>query len=594
MESPTLGRGRGTDPVLERSGWFAIVSSCALSCSWACSLGSAAAQTVPDVKPAASAPAQDTGAASESNTLPDFVAVPSRWYAPGHALDGIEPPPYEINELAFPLNSYRQNSLKGDFPIFGTEDLFLNVTLTEHAFYNYRIVPTGSGITGTGPVDPAFFGEDEQEFLRNDLALTFDLFKGQQAFKPVDWRIHVTGVYTYTDLDVKEVGVTDVDVSDGTHRKENDLALQEAFVEYHICDLSDRYDFLALEAGILPFRSDFRGFIFDDVNLGARLFGNYDENKYQFNAVFFDMLDKDSNSLLNTFEDRHQNVVILNLYRQDWPVRGYTTSFSFHYNDDDRGFHFDDNGVLVTPAPVGRAQKNEVTAYYLGWAGEGHLGPINITHALYQALGEEENNPFAAREVRIDARLAALELSYDVDWTRFRLFGMYATGDDDTRDSTAEGFDAIVDAPSFAGGDLSYFNSQAIRLLGVNLTQLNSFLPDLSTSKFEGQANFVNPGVQLLGGAVDFEFTPKLRAQVGGNYLLFTDTSVIETYLQLPDVGKEIGAEMFSGLQYRPFLNNHFIVRLGYSLFFPGEGFERIYQTSHNQYSTFIDLQMTW
>ena len=44
--------------------------------------------------------------------------------------------------------------------------------------------------------------------------------------------------------------------------------------------------------GIQPFNSDFRGFIFNDTNLGARLFGNLGNNRYQYNLAFFDMLEK--------------------------------------------------------------------------------------------------------------------------------------------------------------------------------------------------------------------------------------------------------------------------------------------------------------
>ena len=80
-----------------------------------------------------------------------------------------------------------------------------------------------------------------------------------------------------------------------------DVALQEASFEYHIANLSDRYDSISIKAGIQPFNSDFRGFIFNDTNLGARLFGNLGNNRYQYNLAFFDMLEKETNSGLNTF-----------------------------------------------------------------------------------------------------------------------------------------------------------------------------------------------------------------------------------------------------------------------------------------------------
>ena len=83
-----------------------------------------------------------------------------------------------------------------------------------------------SGITGPGPVAQTFFGDGEQTFLQNDLAISFDLFRGQQAFQPVDWRIRVTPVFNFTSLSVQEVGVVQIDPSKGTTRDRGDVAMQ--------------------------------------------------------------------------------------------------------------------------------------------------------------------------------------------------------------------------------------------------------------------------------------------------------------------------------------------------------------------------------
>ena len=528
-----------------------------------------------------------------------FAPIYNRWYAPGHPNTElgfeIEPPPYlEVNKPASRWNPYRQNVLKGDFPILGTEDVFLSTIWTYRLLFNKRKVPTPAGITGGSVVDPNFFGDGQQDFWRHDAAITVDLFKGQQAFKPVDWRLKFTPVFNYTDLGVENPGVVKIDVSEGNTRQERDVALQEALLEYHLFDLSDRYDFVSSELGIFPFRSDFRGFVFDDTNLGARLFGNYDDNKWQYNLVFFDMLDKDTNSELNKFDDREQEVLIANLYRQDWPVKGFISQASFHYNNDHRGTHFDDNGFLVSPAPVGLAQKNEVESYYFGLAGEGHFGRINVTTALYQAFGEDDNNPFAGRKVDINAHLVALELSYDVDWYRWRLYAMHASGDDDTRDGDAEGFDAILDAPAFAGGEFSFFNSAAIQLLGVKLTNSLSPLADLQSSKLEGKSNFVNPGINLIGVAWDAELTPTLRTMIGTTYLRFDQSEVLESFLELPEVEREIGWEFFMGTQWRPLLTQNVIFQLGTSALIPGDGFERMFQSDETLYSLFFNTILTF
>ncbi len=531
--------------------------------------------------------------------LRDFEPMPSRWFAPGRPVTDIEPPQYVVNERASPWNPYRQNALKGDFPILGTEDLFFSFTATNRLFIERRNVPTPTGITGPGPVRPGFFGDGDQLFIQDDLALTFELFKGQQAFKPVDWRIRVTPVFNYTRLEVNEVGVVVIDPAQGDTRERGDATLQEAFVEYHLFDWNDRYDFASVEAGVLPFRSDFRGFIFEDTNLGVRFFGNADENKWQYNLAFFDQLDKDTNSGLVRYEDRDQNVLIANVYRQDsllgfLPLLGYTTSFSFHWNHDRRNAEFDDNGFLVAPAPIGNFTPNELDAYYLGWAGEGHLGRWNITHALYYVFGEESQNPIAARSTDISASLAALELSYDIDWWRPRVFGLYASGDDDPRDGDAEGFDAIVDAPNFGGGAFSFWNTQGLKFVGTSLTNPGSPLADLQTSKTQGQANFVNPGVILLGGAVDAELTPKWRAQLGFTWLNFVTTESLEFLLQAAEVDKSIGTEVFFGTQYRPLLTNNIIIQFGASALMPDDGFARIYDSDEVVYNVFTNIITTW
>jgi hypothetical protein len=48
-----------------------------------------------------------------------------------------------------------------------------------------------------------------------------------------------------------------------------------------------------------PFSSDFRGFLFQDNQLGVRLFGNRDNNRYQYNLAASWRIEKDTNSGLN-------------------------------------------------------------------------------------------------------------------------------------------------------------------------------------------------------------------------------------------------------------------------------------------------------
>ena len=271
-----------------------------------------------------------------------------------------------------------------------------------------------------------------------------------------------------------------------------------------------------MRVGLQAFSSDFRGFIFSDANLGARLFGNFGSNRWQFNLAFFEMLEKDANSELNVINFsrlrfRDQKVYVANLYRQDTFVRGYTTQFSLHFNDDRPSTQFDVNGFPVRPARIGFPREHRVEAGYLGWTGDGHVGRLNVTHAFYQAFGRDTFNGIAGRATHINAQMAAGEVSIDYDWLRYRGSVFWTSGDSNPDDGQARGFDAILDATSFAGGKFSFWNSQGIRLTqtAVALVEPRSLIPSLRSSKLQGQANFVNPGLTLYNGGIDVGCDPQ-------------------------------------------------------------------------------------
>jgi hypothetical protein len=432
------------------------------------------------------------------------------------------------------------------------------------------------------------------------------LFKGDTAFKPIEWRVKGTMVVNLNAVKVAENAVVRPDVRDGTSRVRGFLALQELFGEWKLRDLSPNYDFVSVRAGIQPFSSDFRGFVFTDTNFGVRLFGNYHSNREQYNLAVFDRLEKDTNSGLNTFERRHQQVAVANVYRQDFLTPGYTAQASLHYLRDEATFKFDKNGFLARPDPVGSAQPHQIEAVYLGVTGSGHVGRINVEDALYFVTGKDSLNPIAgpARPMkpgegdRVDIRalMGALELSIDRDWYRPKLAYFYASGDGDPVDRNAKGFDSIFDNPAFAGGGFSFWNRMGIRLAGsgVTLVSRGSLLPDLRSSKEEGQPNFVNPGLQLASAAVDLDLTPKLRATLTANYLRFDKTETLELVLFQSPIHREIGWDLSAGVRWRPYLNQNAVVVGGVAALLPGKGFADIYETRSPLFAAFTNLILTY
>lgn len=178
--------------------------------------------------------------------------------------------------------------------------------------------------------------------------------------------------------------------------------------------------------------------------------------------------------------------------------------------------------------------------------------------------------------------MAALELSVDTDWMRHKFSIFYASGDSDASDGKATGWDAIVDTPNFLGGQFSYWQRQGLNLGGtaVGLKQRLSLIPELSSNKFLGQSNFVNPGIFIIGVGEEWEVTPRTRFFANLNYLMFVNTDSLSTALVTDGIAKEIGLDLSFGVETRPLLTDNLRISGGLGMLFPGEGFKDIYRAS--------------
>jgi hypothetical protein len=182
--------------------------------------------------------------------LPESEPEPKRWFIgfgrwKRYADPSTETPYQEDLKLWHP---YLQSKLKGDAPIIG-QDIFLNITAEDFFQAEVRKLPTPSGVSAAQPNSSEFFGRSEQWFWANDFSIGVDLFKGETAFKPVEWAVRLLGVYNHNYLEVEENNVVNPNPQDGTTREKEFFSLQEAFGELHIRDLSNNYDFVSSRVG---------------------------------------------------------------------------------------------------------------------------------------------------------------------------------------------------------------------------------------------------------------------------------------------------------------------------------------------------------
>lgn len=537
---------------------------------------------------ASARPARAQDAEPRGSATKEPVPVEDRWR--------LDFPDWDRRVRGRLLDPYNLNPLKGDVPIKGTQATFFSLTAVSDSSVEGRRLPVPSDVS-TADTDAAeFFGRGEQLSLVEEILLTLDLFHGSTSYKPVDWELRLTAAANVNVLKARENGIVNINPDRGVDRTDRHVGLQEAFGEVKLLDVSPNYDVVSFRAGIQGFTSDFRGFVFSDNNLGARLFGNFAKNRYQWNVAVFDQLEKDTNSGLNTFERRKQHVAVANLYAQDFLALGYTAQLSFHWNRDRGERHLDENGFPVRPALIGTPKRHDQDAYYVGWAGDGHVGRLNLSHALYHVFGEDSFDPIAGKKVDLDGWLGALELSVDFDWLRYKVSGFYQSGDSAPRDGKAKGFDGILENMNFAGGPFSFWNRQSVRLTqtGVGINQRFSLFNAFKSSKDEGQSEYVNPGLVLLNVGVIAKLTPKLVAEANVNYLRFATTKPVEFVLFQPNVPAEIGVDASLGLKYRPFLNDNVVAVLGASALFPGAGLEEIFSSNCSQAGCGAKAETLW
>ena len=528
--------------------------------------------------------------------LPELAAVPDRWRI--------------VSALGYPerlWDPYNGNNvLKGDRPAFG-KDWFVSLAAISDSTFEGRSVPTPVAIAASperGQLD--VLGDPGQTLFTQNLITEFVLYKGDTVFKPPDYEFRFLPVFNLTRLAVNELGVVKVDPTSGDSRTEGFFGIQGLFVDKHLRNVSERYDFDSIRIGIQPITADFRGFLFQDSPIGVRLFGTRDNNRWQYNIGWFRRIEKDTNSGLNDitendFSDaiRDDDVLLFNLYRQDFPFLGFTSQVALVHNrnsENDSDF-IDDNGFLTRPAALGIQKNREYDVTYIGYNGDGHIGRWNLSVSAYYAFGDETPATFADQKSDISAAFVAAELSRDFDWIRVRASGVYGSGDDDPYDDKSTGFDAIFENPLIAGADTSFWIRQAIPLIGggrVTLSGQNGLLNSLRSNKLQGQSNFTNPGVGLLGLGADLDLTPQIRVSLNANQLFFADTAVLEAARNQGDIHRRIGADLSLSITYRPFTSQNVVLRLNGSMLVPQQGYKDLYGSDDTPYSVFANLILAY
>jgi hypothetical protein len=527
----------------------------------------------------------------------ESLPVRDRW----RILRSLEMLPYKS------WDPYNPNLLKGDLPIADgvLQGWFFNLAAISDTLLELRRLPTPVGAQSTlRPGSLGQFGNGAQSTLAQTVIVSLSLIKGDTVFRPPDYEIRLVPVVNVNRTRTEELRAVNADPGRGSIRNDGFLGIQELFFDKHLRDVSVRYDFDSLRIGVQPFTADFRGLLFTDQPFGVRLFGSRDNNRWQYNAGWFRRLEKDTNSGLNDVvaRMRKDDSYVVNVYRQDWPVVGFTSQAIALHNrngEGDRGQFYNENGFLERPAVFGSGRPHNYNVTYAGLNGEGHFGPWNLSLSGYHAFGDDKRGMLSGRPESIGAWFGAIELSRDFDWVRLRATGLYASGDRDPFDAKAGGYDAVLENPVIAGADTSYWIRQGVPLIGGGGTALgirNGVLASLRSSRDHGQSNFTNPGVRLLGAGADFDVAPQLRLIGNANYLAFDDLSSLSALRNQRFTSRQIGLDLSVGAQYRPLFIQNIVVNASVAVLLPAKGLRELYGNAVDarQYSALVNAVLTF
>jgi hypothetical protein len=440
------------------------------------------------------------------------------------------------------------------------------------------------------PASGTFLNGADQLFESQSVTFDAVAYKGDTIFKPPDLQVRFTPIFNFTDTSTAgQPGSVNTST----------VGAQALFVEAHLRDVSANYDFDSVRLGVQGMISDFRGFVLSDQPVGARLFGTRDNDIYQYSLGWFRTLPKNANKQNEIGMGLAPNDIFMgNLIVEDLGFAGLNSEFTLIYDRNrapDTGIEAPESDGELAPASFTDDVRHDFDVGYLGYSADGHVGRLNLTVSLYEALGTEEETVFGGKDSNVQASFAAMELSRDFDWVRVRGSALYASGDSHPFSDSSHGFDGISESALFAGADSSFFLHQQLKLIPdqLDLKERDSIYPDLRGADDNGEPNYKNPGMRLVGLGTDLDIAPQLRVSLDVNHIWLDQPQTLDAVLGVTDISRDIGTEFALDVIWRPLDSQNIIVRASGAQLLAAEGGRQLAGGS-NPFSAFLNVILTY
>jgi hypothetical protein len=100
----------------------------------------------------------------------------------------------------------------------------------------------------------------------------------------------------------------------------------------------------------------------------------------------------------------------------------------------------------------------------------------------------------------------------------------------------------------------------------------------------------------LLGAGADADLTPEIRVTGNMSYLRFQNTEVLGVLRNQAPPSREIGWDVSTAVQWRPFMTQNVVLNASAAMLRPGKGLKQLYDEGQRgpQYSVLINLLATF
>ena len=153
----------------------------------------------------------------------------------------------------------RPERSKGDVPAWG-KDWFYSIIAISDTIAEPRRFPIPVGVSTTARSDSLdTIGLGDTTILAQTFIIENVVYKGNTTFKPPDWEFRFTPAFQINKVHADEVMVLDIAPNDGgrdgRRRKDTFMGVQALFIDKHLSNIGERYDFDSIRFGIQPFQA---------------------------------------------------------------------------------------------------------------------------------------------------------------------------------------------------------------------------------------------------------------------------------------------------------------------------------------------------